>query len=98
MLGSRGASVAMTTHDRKLVSYPDEGSSEGYDPLHDIGEHEILPRSDRVYREVESLASWQRSLEPIPGAERPPTQQQPAQLPAAVTQRLEALGYLEQAR
>lgn len=94
MLGSRGGTVAMTTADRKLVSYPDEGTNEGYDTIHDVDEHDVLPQSDRIYDEVEALAAWDRSIEPLPVPNSQP-RGDAEKLPDDVKKKLEALGYVE---
>ncbi len=71
-LGSRGATIALTTATDKLIEYTEEGSSEGYDLRRDPGEQQVLPEGHPVYRKRASLRSWHDSLAPLPRAKRVP--------------------------
>ena len=61
-LGSRGATIAVTTAKQKLISYLDEGTDEGYDVVNDPGEQHVLPKSHAVYQQRVALRSWKSSL------------------------------------
>ena len=97
-LGSRGTTVAMTTADRKLVSYPDEMKDEGYDAVNDVREQVILPSDDAVYRQREALAAWQSSNEPIDPRPRKGERKTDAtdEIPSEIQKQLESLGYLDE--
>ena len=60
--GSRGATTAMTSAEYRLISYPDEGTDEGYDAVADRAERFVLPESSPVYRQRSTLRAWSRAL------------------------------------
>ncbi len=69
--GSRGEVIAATRGDRKLISYLEEGSAEGYDLAADPGEQEILPEDAPPYALRGTLHAWHEAMEPLP---RPTTE------------------------
>jgi arylsulfatase A-like enzyme len=58
VMGSRGATIALTDDRYKLVSYLEEPSDEGYDLADDPREQHILPKDREVYGERTKLAAW----------------------------------------
>lgn len=69
-LGSRGATIAMTTSKQKLISYLEEGTDEGYDVVKDRAEQHVLPESHPVYQQRSTLRAWQQSLVATDGRPR----------------------------
>jgi arylsulfatase A-like enzyme len=61
-LGSRGATIALTNARYRLISYPQEGSDEGYDVEVDRAEKHVLPESSPVYQLRSTLRAWYRSM------------------------------------
>jgi len=60
-LGSRGATVALTTTGGKLISYLDEGTDEAYNTFRDPKERRVLPERDTAYQRRKTLrACYQR--------------------------------------
>jgi len=65
-LGSRGASIAVTTPQHKLVEYTEEGSDEAYDVQRDPQEQRILPPEHDAYEKRQTLRSWHLAQGPLP--------------------------------
>jgi arylsulfatase A-like enzyme len=63
-LGSRGATIAMTSDRYKLISYLEEGADEAYDIEQDPGEQEILPEANEAYAARPTLRAWHTATDP----------------------------------
>lgn len=65
-LGSRGEVIAATRERVKLVSYTEEGASEGYNLIDDPREQNVLPEGHEAYKLRNTLRAWREAVEPLP--------------------------------
>jgi hypothetical protein len=65
-LGSRGATIAMTGDQYKLISYTEEGTDEAYDLHVDPHEQEVLPVTHEAYARRPTLRAWYASHDTLP--------------------------------
>ncbi len=97
VLGSRGATIAMTSAEQKLVSYLAEGKDEGYDVVNDLHEQSMLPPADPVYQRRTEISAWKSSVTPIvPRPRKADGKPAPDALPTDIQKQLESLGYLDE--
>ncbi|MFT5042948.1 MAG: arylsulfatase A-like enzyme [Hyphomicrobiaceae bacterium] len=79
-LGSRGEVVAATRRHDKLVSYMEEGASEGFDLIKDPREQKVLDEDAKAYRMRNTLRAWAASNDPLPKPKTTSTKMTPKQI------------------